>query len=65
MNLNHVLKQWRWAERITVREAAKVLGTSAATLSRFERGEDCDSVTLSRILRWLLAERSTSSEKNP
>lgn len=56
MKLGEVLKEWRWARRFTVRQTAKVLDISAATLSRFERGETCDAKTLSKILCWLLSE---------
>lgn len=54
MMLNEVFRQWRWATKRTVRDVAKEVGISPATVSRFERGEDCDSNTLSILLRWLL-----------
>jgi transcriptional regulator with XRE-family HTH domain len=39
---------------LTEREAAKELGVSLSTLSRIERGEAMDGVTLAKILAWLL-----------
>lgn len=42
-----------------MRSAAKDMGTSAATLSRIERGENCDGKTLAKIIKWLL----TAEEK--
>lgn len=56
MNLNRVLREWRYAARITVRQAAREIGLSPATLNRFERGENCDSGTMASIFRWLLAD---------
>lgn len=54
MNLGIVLKNWRWATKMDVRTAAKLFHISPATLSRIERGENCDGETLSNILIWLL-----------
>lgn len=54
MKLCDVLRDWRWAQKINVRLVAKEIGISAATLSRIERGENCDAETLSKILVWLL-----------
>lgn len=39
---------------MNVRDAAKVIGTSHATLSRIERGFNTDAATLIRVLDWLL-----------
>lgn len=52
MKVGEVLKQWRLASKINVRDAAKIMGISAATLSRIERGENCDGHTLAKILTW-------------
>jgi len=41
----------------SLREVARNMGMSAATLSRVERGEVMDGKTLASILRWLLVER--------
>ncbi len=51
-----MLHNWRYLERLNVREAAKMMGTSAATLCRIEKGEAMDGRTLGRILTWLLGE---------
>lgn len=58
LNLSKVLSSWRWAEKITTRQAAKIFGTSAATISRIERGENCDGETLGKILKWLLSKET-------
>ncbi len=39
---------------IPIRELAKDLGVSPATLSRFENGGNIDGKTLSKILKYLL-----------
>ncbi len=56
MRLGELVKEWRWAKKINVRDAAKEIGISAATLSRFERGNAIDGDVLSKLLRWSLME---------
>lgn len=55
-NLCEVLRQWRWASRVELKTAAKAIGVSESTLSRFERGEQPGGETLAKVLRWLLAD---------
>lgn len=55
-NVARLLRLDRNLRDIGVREAAKRIGISAATLSRIERGHAMDAVTLMRIFNWLLAE---------
>jgi len=55
MRLLAVLKEYRWATKITVRDMAAQIGVSPATLSRFESGtRGLDGRSLALILRWLL-----------
>jgi len=54
MKLGEIIKEWRYATRVGVREVAKRIGISAATLSRVERGENPDGETLAKVLLWLL-----------
>ncbi len=55
MKLGDVLRKWRRASDLNVREAAALLGVSHGTLSRVERGEKMDGETLAKILAWLLS----------
>ena len=55
MKLGNILKKWRIIEQITIREAGKQMGISAATLSRIENGETMDGATLAKILSWMVA----------
>lgn len=55
MMLGSVIADYRWANRMGVREVAKNIGISAATLNRIENGETCDAVTLIKIHAWLHA----------
>ncbi len=55
MKLGEVLMKWRKMADLTVRDAAKDIGISAATFSRVERGFPTDGRTLAAILRWLMA----------
>lgn len=65
MRLGRVLTQYRYAERLTVRQLAKNIGLSAPTLSRLENDGDMNGKTLAAILRWLLAEqRSKCAEES-
>lgn len=65
MRLGQVIAGWRYAERIGVREVAKKIGVSAATLNRIERGENCDASSLAKILNWLFAEGQPSQRRLP
>ena len=54
MRLGEVLKKWRSTTNLGCREAASLVGISAATWSRIERGEAMDGNTLAALLRWLM-----------
>lgn len=53
-NLSRVLREYRWASKMSVRELAKRIGFSAATLCRIENGEEMDGQSLRKILLWLM-----------
>jgi predicted transcriptional regulator len=55
MNLSPVLRKWRIMAERGIRSVSKEIGISPATLSRVERGNNCDAFTLAKILSWLLA----------
>lgn len=55
MRLGGIIADYRWANRMGVRELAKEIGVSHPTLNRFERGENCDAATLTTIMAWLFA----------
>jgi ribosome-binding protein aMBF1 (putative translation factor) len=65
MRLGNVIADYRWANRVGVRELAKEIGISHPTLNRFERGEKCDSDTLTKILEWLFAAAEKRRRKEP
>ena len=54
MRLGTILAAWRKADGVSVRRAAKLIGVPQATLNRIERGYECDSQTLAKLLGWLL-----------
>jgi len=58
MRLGEVLRKWRRAADIGIREAAEQVGISASTMSRIERGEAMDGKTLAKVLMWLVEEES-------
>ena len=53
MHVGKVLADYRYANRIGVRELAKEIGLSAATVNRIELGNDCDSASLLKLMAWL------------
>ena len=55
MKLGEVIRKWRAMSELGVREVAKEIGISHGTLSRIERGEAMDGLTLTKILIWLLS----------
>lgn len=54
MRIGIVLRKWRTMEERSIRDVAKEMGTSPATLHRIECGKPCDSGTMSSILLWLI-----------
>lgn len=56
MRLGYLIKKWRGAEKIGIREAARQIGTSHATLSRLENGLPCNSDTLASVIIWMIGE---------
>lgn len=65
MRLGQIIADYRWANRMGVRELAKEIDVSHATLNRFERGETCDSDTFTKILIWLTAPGDERRRKEP
>ncbi len=59
MNLAVVLRKWRLMSEITLRDAGKQIGVSAATLLRIEQGKGTDGRTMARLIAWLVAEART------
>lgn len=57
-NLGEMLRLYRFVHKLTVRDFAKVLGISAATISRMERGGECDVETFLKVLIWMRKEPS-------
>lgn len=55
MRLGEAIKYLRFQGKVGIREQAKAIGVSPATLSRIERGEGCDVNTLLKVLAWLVA----------
>lgn len=62
-NLCEVMRQWRWAARLELKNAAAQIGVSDATLSRFERGENVSGETLAKIISWLLSEAAPNQQR--
>ena len=54
--IGHLLVLYRASRQIGVRGLAKHIGTSAATLSRIERGHAMDADTLLKVWAWLNSE---------
>ena len=52
--LGAVLWAWRTLERLSIREAAQIVGVSSATWSRLEGGRHPDVETWLLLQTWLL-----------
>jgi transcriptional regulator with XRE-family HTH domain len=55
LRLGTLIADWRYAHRIGIREAAKKIGISTATLNRVENNKPCNAETLIKIHAWLHA----------
>lgn len=53
MRLGKIFKDYRYANKLGVREFGKELGVSTATVSRIENGKPPDFGTLKKIIAWL------------
>lgn len=53
MRLGEVIRAYRMHRELSLRDVAKEAGIGAATLMRFEGGQDIDAKTFLAILRWL------------
>lgn len=52
--ISECLKLYRQKNEIGIRECAKEIGISSATLSRIENGKDCDLNSFCKLLTWLM-----------
>jgi transcriptional regulator with XRE-family HTH domain len=53
MHIGEVLKDWRFVEKMTLREAGTRLGISHPTLQRIEQGKMMDAETMVKLMRFL------------
>lgn len=53
-NLGVVLRRYRLLGEMQQRDLARLIGISAATLCRMERGHTPDAVTLLKLWTWFL-----------
>lgn len=53
MRLGEVLRKWRMSQELTLRQVAKLIGTTHSTLSRIENGFQPDGKTLMLIFNFL------------
>lgn len=49
----NTVKEWRVKRKLSLRALAEIVGTSASTLSRIERGAMLDAGTFCKLLDWL------------
>jgi DNA-binding XRE family transcriptional regulator len=62
LRLGELIRKWRFHTERDLGSVAKEIGISYSTLRRVEKGEQCDSRSLSRIIAWLLAETAKGTE---
>lgn len=54
MRIATALKLMRATDNVGLREQAKEIGISPATLSRIERGEQADTRSVVKLILWLI-----------
>jgi transcriptional regulator with XRE-family HTH domain len=67
MKIGEVLRSWRQKRDVGIRELAQEVGVSHGTISRIERGEVMDAVTMIKLMRWLFEKpivNGSSKERN-
>lgn len=63
MKIGELLRSWRQKRDVGVRELAREVGVSHGTISRIERGEIMDAVTMIKLMRWLFEKPNTNGSK--
>ncbi len=53
MLIGELIKEWRYAKRLNIRQAAKLLGLHFSTLSRIENNKTFDSKTMLTLINKL------------
>jgi transcriptional regulator with XRE-family HTH domain len=54
MRIGDVLRKWRLARELTLRQVATEIGIGATALLRVEQNKNPDGATIAAILKWLL-----------
>jgi transcriptional regulator with XRE-family HTH domain len=62
MRIGEVIRSWRQKRDIGVREMGQELGVSHGTVSRIERGEQINAVTLVKLINWLFSANNGSGK---
>jgi transcriptional regulator with XRE-family HTH domain len=57
MRLGKIIADYRYMNRLGIREVAKQIGMSPATLCRIENGKPCDSDNMAKLMLWLFASK--------
>jgi DNA-binding XRE family transcriptional regulator len=65
MRLGKVLQDYRYANRMGVRELAKDIGLSPATLSRIENHKPCDGATILKLMGYLFTDGTITIRTKP
>jgi transcriptional regulator with XRE-family HTH domain len=61
--IGKILKDFRYANRMGMRELAKRLGVSVATICRIESGKPMDQETVVKLFNVLFGKQKINSEK--
>jgi transcriptional regulator with XRE-family HTH domain len=62
MMIGKVMANWRYIEKLNVRDAGAVIGISTSTFSRLERGFPIDGETMYRLMAWLFGPNAKAEE---
>ncbi len=65
MKIGAVIRKWRNASDVPLRELADEIGIPLSTLARVETGEECSGDTLAQIIVWLVKTEKRGRSRKP
>lgn len=63
MKIGSVLKDYRYANRVGIRDVAQEIGVSVSVLSRIENGANFDCHAMGKIMLWLFSEMKPKAKR--
>ena len=61
MRVAKLITNWRFIEKVNLRDAANMMDISSSSLSRIERGRIPDGETLIKLISWLVSQEESNA----